>query len=503
MRLFFLLGGLGLMATAVPAAEKWLWLKSPNFEMLSNADERSARSHLEELEQFRSVFLQFTGVIPEVPLRTTVVLFATEDEFKRHAPPQPGGREGRIGGFFSGNQVNGFMALALGRYREETKRIIYHEYVHSLFHEIEWQPPTWFNEGAAEVFSTFQVRKGVASLGRAQDWHAALLRQQSLMPLPHLFSIDRRSPEYNEGTLRGLFYAQSWALTHFLICNRDPAWRDRLGNFLGLVSTGRKPGVKEFESAMGISSPQIQKLLEDHVYGGGYVIYKATVEDAGWGQKITSRPAAEAEKECVLAVLRVFTQNSPIAAAELMKLQERNPRLALPHEARAVLAFRRDDPQRAEEELLRAVELDTENIRVYWHLARDLVRRWLTTDISPYKRIAAPNTERLRALLHRVLRDSPQAMEAWEALARTEAFAIEPDRVTVDKLEAQARLKPDEPNSVQMLLLVGFVRKRLGDEAAAREIAQAIAESPTAAKSTKHLNRILLGEFLATPAGGG
>jgi hypothetical protein len=491
-----------LLAARMTAAEKWLWLKSPNFDMLSNTGERAAREHLVELEQFRSVFLQFTGVVPEVPLRTTVVLFADEHSFRPYLPQYQGRAKENVAGFFSGDQVNAFMALALGRHQGESKRTIYHEYVHSLYHEIEWQPPTWFNEGSAEVFSTFSVRKGVASLGSAPEWHVGLLRQQRLMSLPQLFSIDTRSPDYNEGVQRGIFYAQSWALAHFLICNRDDAWRQKLADFLGLVNARRRPTIVDFESAMGASAQQMQQRLEDHVYGGGYVIYKVKVEDGGIAQKITSRPATAVEVDCVLGVLRVLSHNSPAAAYELISLQERHPGAVLPHEARAMVALRADNPERAREEMTRAVALNTENTRTHLYLARDLVRRWLTSDISVHKRIGLETAGRLRELLQRILRDNPQAAEVWEALARTEAFAPDPDRATVERVEAHARLQPNEPHALQMLMLAGFARKRLGDEAAARRIAETVDGSANAAKSTKHLNRLLLGDLLAGATGG-
>ncbi len=463
--------------------------------MLSNASEKSARSYLAELEQFRATFLQFTGVMPEVPLRTTVVLFSSQEEFKPYLPLYQN-RAKKVAGFFNGNKVNAFMALALGRDQAATKSTIYHEYVHSLYHEIEWEPPLWFNEGSAEVFSTFDVKKGVASIGRAPVWHAALLRQQQLMSLPQLFSINTGSPDYNEGMQQGIFYAQSWALAHFLICNQDSAWRQRLGQFLGAVSAGKKPTVTDFEAAMGVDSQTMQQLLGDHVYGGGYVIFRSKVEDAAIAGGITCRPATAVEQECVLTVLQVLSQDSPTAAYQLIKLQEQHPGAALPHEARALMALRNDNPQRAREEFQRATELNTSNIRTYWYLAREMVQNWLTADISVHKRIGQETAGRLRGLLQRVLADNPQALEAWEALARTEAFSPEPDPLTVDKLEQQARLHAQEPQAVQMLVLVGFARKRAGDEAAARLIARTVAASPFAAKSTLGLNRILLGELL-------
>jgi len=43
-----------------------------------------------------------------------------------------------------------------------------------------------------------------------------LLRQNKLLPLPVLFTVDATSPYYHEENKGSIFYAESWALTHYL-----------------------------------------------------------------------------------------------------------------------------------------------------------------------------------------------------------------------------------------------------------------------------------------------
>ena len=72
-----------------------------------------------------------------------------------------------------------------------------------------------------------------------------------LYPLRTLFAVDQYSPEYNEGSKRGMFYAESWALVHMLMSGQpdrsaqfaqyvrvasrgvpaETAWRDAFGSF--------------------------------------------------------------------------------------------------------------------------------------------------------------------------------------------------------------------------------------------------------------------------------
>ena len=72
--------------------------------------------------------------------------------------------------------------------------------------------PLWLNEGLAELYSSFQLRGKKAAIGRPIDSHIHWLRDHALIPVGELFAIDHSSKDYNEGSRRGVFYAQSWAL---------------------------------------------------------------------------------------------------------------------------------------------------------------------------------------------------------------------------------------------------------------------------------------------------
>ncbi|WP_438483228.1 hypothetical protein [Oleiharenicola lentus] len=483
---------------SMPAlAAKWMRLESPHFTMLSDASENASRELLEELENFRFAFLKFTGVEPVMPIRPTVVLFGSEAEFQRYVPLYNGKKKRGVAGYFRGTEVNAFVVLSLGANSDHAKSVIYHEYVHSLYHEIDWKPPLWFNEGTAELFSTFETKRGFSFLGKAPPWTVAQLRQTRLMPLSQLFSINTASADYHQdGLARSLFYAQSWGLAHFLICNQNQNWRQQLNHYLATEGVSGMSDVNQFASAMGVSIPQLEKLLNDHVYSGGYSVFKDAFVDRGLKEKITVRPATPVEQECILGVVDATNQPAGQAAFALIRLQERYPREALAFEMDAMLALSEGDERRAGDKLRRVVEMGSASARVHWFLAEDLIKRWLTEQISARKRIGESTATELRLLLHQVTKLSPSSLEAWEALARTEAFSPEPEASTLIEIERQALRSPNDPLAAQMRMLVGFGWKRKGDQEKARVITNAVAESFVAAKSTKTLNRLLMGELL-------
>ena len=64
--------------------------------------------------------------------------------------------------------------------------------------------------------------------------------------------MDQRSPDYNEGARRGVFYAESWALMHYLMLG-NPARMAQLRRYLVAVKDGLEPE-PAFKAAFNASS---------------------------------------------------------------------------------------------------------------------------------------------------------------------------------------------------------------------------------------------------------
>ena len=109
-----------------------------------------------------------------------------------------------------------------GRGGQESYNIIFHQYTHLLVKNNVENPPTWFNEGLAEYYSTFSITADQkVELGKPIPGHVFLLRANKMMPLRTLFQVDQKSPYYNERDKQGIFYAESWALMHYLILGKN------------------------------------------------------------------------------------------------------------------------------------------------------------------------------------------------------------------------------------------------------------------------------------------
>jgi hypothetical protein len=222
-------------ALPASAAEKWTRVESKNFTLVGNASENEIREVAEGLEVFRTVFSRFFKMKEGSSVATTVVVFRSDQAFKSFKPLYQG-KPANIAGYFQPGPDMNLIVLAADM---ETPRVIYHEYVHRLMSDNLTSLPPWFQEGFAECFSTMEIegRDKKVRMGRAIGEHVALLNERRFMPLERLFAVEHGSPEYNEEEKQGLFYAESWALVHYMMFDSDQR-RAQFNSFLGDIGRG-------------------------------------------------------------------------------------------------------------------------------------------------------------------------------------------------------------------------------------------------------------------------
>ena len=205
------------------ALADWSKIQTPHFLFVGDASEGQIRRTAERLEQFRDVLeraLPADSVSSPVP--TVVIVFGSARSF---APFRPlfEGRPVDVAGFFQPGEDTNFIVVN-GSTGEQALTTILHEYAHAVVSNRMGSLPAWLNEGLAEFYETFQSRNGGRSavIGLAPAHHVQLLRGATLIPLRDLFAITTSSSDYNEGRRRGVFYAQSWALWHYLSFADEP-----------------------------------------------------------------------------------------------------------------------------------------------------------------------------------------------------------------------------------------------------------------------------------------
>jgi len=235
-------------AHALPRQEPWIEVRTANFTLFSSAGEGQVRQVGADLERLRDALSQLSpGLVLNSPVPTYVLVF------RNAAALQPylrtfNGQPLSSAGYFLSTQWANYVAVN-GDRRGDEKGIVYHEYLHYVLRNNYTGLPLWLHEGLAEYYSTFEVGKDEARIGLAIAQHVTWLRNHPMIPLAALFAVDERSPEYNETSRRGSFYAESWALVHYLISG-NPERRRQALELLRLAQTGTPPA-KLFGEAFG------------------------------------------------------------------------------------------------------------------------------------------------------------------------------------------------------------------------------------------------------------
>ena len=110
-----------------------------------------------------------------------------------------------------------FAAVQLNTEGANPYHTIFHEYYHSLTLPYYPNLPLWVAEGLADFWGNTDVNSSDVQMGKPDENLVMELRQSSLIPLEVLFKVDHSSPYYNEQEKTSIFYAESWALTHYLM----------------------------------------------------------------------------------------------------------------------------------------------------------------------------------------------------------------------------------------------------------------------------------------------
>ena len=243
-----------VLLAAIPVyAAQWVRVETPNFVVFGEVGEKRTREVAAEFERFREALGRvLAGAATKAPVPTTVVVFDNRRSFEPYRPLY-NGKPIELAGVFSSDRDVNRVALALED-REQGLRTIFHEYVHLVASNVTNGLPVWLDEGLAEYYSTFLVTDDgkTATMGTVIAPHMMLLNQKRLLPLQELLAVTHDSPMYNEGQRRGMVYAESWVLVHFLLS--DPNRSKQLGEYARLTGAGT-PAAAAWQQVFGTYDP--------------------------------------------------------------------------------------------------------------------------------------------------------------------------------------------------------------------------------------------------------
>jgi tetratricopeptide (TPR) repeat protein len=396
--------------------EEWTSVQSKNFLLVGNARERDIRKVAARLEQFREAFLRLLTVDhfdSSVPL--TVVVFK-DDAAYRLFEPFSGGQPAGVAGFFQSSPDVDYIALSVDRdHVRAPDTLVFHEYMHLLVRNSFGNAPLWFNEGLAEYYSTFEISNGnkKVTLGKPASNRVRTLRARSLLPLKALLQVDGNSPYYKEQDKRQLFYAQSWALIHYLLSGTR---RTQLSNYLQLLARGQ--GVEDaFRQAFQTDFATLEMELRSYIDFNRYPQQTITFDQRLEFDTLTrSTPLTEAEAQFYLGDLLLHTNRFDAAAVYLQRAIALDPTLAKAHASLGMLHMRQNRFAEAKKHL-KLASTGSQNYLVHYYYAYVLNREGAESANAVDESYEVETPQLIRAELKKAIELAPNFAEAYRLLA--------------------------------------------------------------------------------------
>ncbi len=310
-----------LAMTVASAAESWTKASSSMFTLLSSASERETLDWAVELEAFFGEVVAPLPTTKQARAPLTFMLFPSDAALVPWKPLVNNTPHSSAAFAFrlSSGAVTIMSAKDPGKVQ---RRLIYHEGIHWAMGALAQSLPLWFQEGLAELYSSFEVTGDQRSLGLPIADHVAILKRGPLLPMQQFLAVDRSSWLHNESTRINPFYAQAWSLAHLLYLNRDATLRVATESYLGQAQAG-PPTEEMFRAAFGFGHAEMEQRLAAHIAAGRYGVSRIPIDRQGLLAKLTRGPAAPGEVELALGRVHL-AQGRREEAARLLQTANRD-----------------------------------------------------------------------------------------------------------------------------------------------------------------------------------
>ena len=338
--------------TSPLSAAEWIRLRSENFELLTSADQAQGQQLLQQFEQVANFFqeLNQTPSTSSIPLR--IVAFSNEQEFAPFRAHQG------ASAFFDTAPDADYIVLS------GTSKSLYstalHEYVHLLIRRSHKVLPLWLEEGFADLFSTLKAVGNRTQIGGIPPGRNPDLLRQEMLSLRVLISADRNSPLYTENNRIGMFYNESWALTHML--RLSDTFRNGFESFFNLMLSGHSTE-DALQGAYGRSLSQVELDLHTYLVKGRLRLVLVPIKL----KKATALPTKmdDVDYTVRLTLANLTRRTDPaLAMRQLEQLSKENPSRPEPIASLGYLNAV-TDPKKAMDAMSQAIEMGYRNPRLF------------------------------------------------------------------------------------------------------------------------------------------
>lgn len=433
--------------------DRWFEARTPNFVIVSNAGEKRTIQTAKLFEQIRSVFRQSIPMVSKLPSPKITVIAVKNDDDMRVLMPEDWTR-GHVhhAGYFFYRMDQYYAVVELDARGDNPYSTIYHEYYHSL--TLPYFPglPLWVAEGLAEFYGNTQIDGNEAGIGYDNPDLIEQLRTNSFIPLDRLFQVEQNSPYYNENNKTSMFYAESWALVHYLMLGDKTAHRQMFKDYLNALSAG---ATQAEASAKAFGSVQkLQNSLQTYIRGNSFYYLKIPgtekISDSDITVKEISQAEAEAYEGGFLAARGRIQDGKPLLEEALKE----DPKLALAYQNLGLAEFLDGRSEEALASVSKAIELDPKNG----------VARFIRAYLSFRSGTAITENIELEEDLRVTIAESPDFAPAYSLLALRLAASPEDSTEALKMAQKAVSLEPGN-STFQLTLAQVLVRINKVDDA--------------------------------------
>lgn len=485
------------LAAPVYAAGTWTSVRSKNFLLIGDADEKDIRDTAVRLEQFREAFRQ---LFPAIRLgdgaQTNVLVFRNSESFRPFKPKRTdGSADDVVAGFFVPGEGVNYIALSIASSKTEPQSTAFHEYVHFLlrtnFRGADLPP--WLNEGIAEYYQTARIDSGqTVYLGGAPNQHLALLRKSALISLKTLVEMDDEALKNSSDQQRALFYAEAWAAVHFLMNGgRMAAPAERLGQIFSLIQS-KETAEKVFQTDYAPAEKALRAYIDQPSLPETTVSLPAKLSA---DISISSSLLTESEATAYLGDLSHHTGDLASAETLLRKSLALDADSVLANSSLGTLLARQNNFAEARKYLEKAASSDRAGYLTHFNYAFALSQQ----EMDERGRVSefSPDTEkRMRASLRRAIELNPDFAESYRLLALVDLVNDGDLEEASTLLRKGLTIRPGDPDFESLLAQILLRREKYAE---AKQIAERIRKNAADPKLRSEADEVLrtVDEFFA------
>lgn len=257
------------------SAPHWLEVRTDHFIVVTDGSDHQARHIADQFERMRALF---RTILPQnhSDASSPIIVLALKDKKGFNAlEPAAYLAKGQLqlAGLFLRTPGSNYILLSLDSEQEHPFATVYHEYTHFVMRKAEWMP-LWLGEGLAEFYQNTDIDGKDVRLGQPSPDDIYYLRQHKLLPLATLLTVDHSSPYYHDEQKGSVFYAESWALVHYIEVNDAKQKTSRLRDYALALSQHQDP-VTAAQQVFG-DLTKLQRALDDYVSQGSFSFFKTT-----------------------------------------------------------------------------------------------------------------------------------------------------------------------------------------------------------------------------------